>query len=241
MLRFRSLIVKARGYFSDRIMRKFRDAFAAAVRAVKAGDPAALVVSISSANSKMGAVASVSLLPFLTCPGLCAVTCGIKCYAAKLANLRRVVLEAYARNTALAFFRPDMFWNAVDVAMKGVRFFRFHVSGDIPTRAYFARMLQACRDNPHCEVLVFTKRYEIVNEYLATGAALPENLHLLFSGWTDLDPVNPYELPETNVYATEDEIRDDWKLCGGNCFECGCRGLGCWQARRGDVVAFKLH
>ena len=70
---------------------------------------------------------------------------------------------------------------------------------------------------------------------------LPENLHILFSGWENMDPINPHKLPETNVFGSEDEIRDNWKICGGNCFDCACRGVGCWQAGRGDIVAFKKH
>lgn len=230
---------KANGYYNEKILAKFAEALKEAVEAVKAGELRS--VTISNANSKMGAVASVSLLPFLSCPGRCAGTCGAKCYAAKLANLRPAVLKSYARNQALAMYAPEIFWSQVNAAVMAVRYFRFHVSGDILSADYFAHMVEIARNNEKTEILVFTKRYEIVNAWIAENGELPENLHILFSGWNNLEPENPHKLPETNVFKTEEEIRENWKICGGNCFECACRGVGCWQAGKGETVAFKLH
>jgi len=230
---------KATGYYNEKILRKFREALAEALEAVKAG--AITAVSISNSNSKMGAVASVSLLPFLTCPARCADSCGSICYAAKLANLRPAVLKAYAKNTALAMLRPDLFWAQVNAAVMAVRYFRFHVSGDILNAAYLEKIIETARNNPHTEILMFTKRFEMVNAWIDENGDLPENLHVLFSGWENMAPINPHSLPETNVFGSEDEIRDNWKICGGNCFECACRGVGCWQAVKGDTIAFKKH
>ena len=231
--------MKNNGLYNDKVLAKFSDALREAAEEVKTG--AVSRVSISNANSKMGNVASVSILPFLSCPGRCAGSCGVKCYAAKLANLRPSVLKSYARNQALAMYRPDLYWAQVNVAVMSVRYFRFHVSGDILNRDYFGHVVEVARNNQKTEILMFTKRYEIVNKWIADNGELPENLHILFSGWENLKPVNPHKLPETNVFKSEDEIRDDWKLCGGNCFNCACRGVGCWQAGKGETVAFKLH
>lgn len=241
---------RAAGYYNEKILTKFRDALQQA-RADYAADPDRYNVTISNANSKMGAVASVSLLPFLTCPGCCRTTCGAKCYAAKLANLRPSVLRSYAMNQAIWMADPDKFFRQVRGAMMGVRFFRFHVSGDIPGADYFRRMVSACMDNPHCAVLCFTKAFSIVNGFIremvasfgpyAAADALPGNLHLLFSGWSNLTPDNPFQLPETNVIEKGAEPADSWKVCGGNCFNCACRGVGCWQACAGDTIAFPIH
>ena len=230
---------KSKGYFTKDILAKFAKAIIAAKEAVKAGTD--LVVRISNKNSKMGEVASVSLVPFFSCPGVCKNTCGKKCYAAKIANLRPSVLYSYAINQALAIYRPDIYWPSIDLTCKAVKFFRFHVSGDILNYEYFENMIQIARNNPTTEILVFTKKYDIVNKWIDCNGSLPENMHLLFSGWDNLVPVNPHKLPETNVFKTEDEIKENWKICGGNCFNCACRGVGCWQAKTGDTIAFKLH
>ena len=213
--------------------------------ALNKGENLAKLVSISSGNNKMGKVASVSLLPVLTCPMRCRGTCGDKCYAKKLAILRPSVLKAYARNTAIAFLAPDAFFEAVREAMKSARFFRFHVSGDIPRMEYLMRVVRSCLDNPHCEVLMFTKRFELVNEYIRSVGPLPANLHCLFSGWTNLFPTeggwNPFRLPETTVYTKDEDIRPEWTLCGGNCLDCAIHDGGCWTAKPGDTIAFKMH
>lgn len=227
------------GYYNDKTLAKFSAAYAGYVDRIRSGE--LLSVSISNANSKMGAVASVSTLPYITCPACCRETCGAKCYAAKLANLRPSVLASYAKNTALALYKPETYWAQVKAAMMAVRWFRFHVSGDIINGEYFAQMIQACRENPHCQVLCFTKRFNVVNAYLDAGNEIPENLHILFSGWSNLTPENPHGLPETNVIPKGAEPAENWKICGGNCFNCACRGVGCWQAGKGDTIAFPIH
>jgi len=231
--------MESKGYYNSNTINKFSAALDNAKELVKAGTD--LRVRTSNANSKMGNVASVSTLPFLTCPGCCRDTCGAKCYAAKLANLRPAVLTSYAINTALAMLKPKIYWQQVNAAVCAVRFFRFHVSGDIMNAEYFDNMVECANNNPHTEILVFTKQYKIVNDFISNGGEIPGNMHILFSGWSNLAPVNPYNLPETNVFRNESEIKDNWKICGGNCFNCACRGVGCWQANKGDTIAFKMH
>lgn len=226
-------------YYNSTTLEKFALALRAAVNDVKNGRN--LHVTISEGNVKMGSVASVSLLPFLSCPGTCSKTCGSACYAAKIANLRKTVLESYARNQAIAIYRPDVYWTSVDLAMKKVCWFRFHVSGDILNMRYFEKMIEVCRNNPTTNVLVFTKKYDIVNDWIATNGELPENLHILFSGWTNLTPKNPHGLPETNVVEKGKTPRAGWTMCGGNCFECALNGVGCWTAKKGDCIAFNMH
>ena len=227
------------GFYNSKNLGKFEQSLSEYAAKIAAGE--LLKVSISGSNSKMGEVASVSLLPFVTCPGRCGTTCGAKCYAAKLAVLRPSVRNAYARNTAMAIFAPAEFWRQVKAAAAKVPYFRFHVSGDILNRAYFAEMVETARQIPGTEFLAFTKRYEVVNAWISENGALPSNLHILFSGWNNLTPENPHGLPETTVYESESEILPQWKMCGGNCFNCACRGVGCWQVGKGDTIAFKMH
>lgn len=230
---------KSAGYYKPETLNKFSLALNDAAAAVIAGHETR--VRISACNTKMGNVASVSTLPFITCPACCAETCGRSCYAAKLANLRPAVLKAYAINTALAIHAPDLFWDQVNKACAGVRFFRFHVSGDILNADYFKHMIETAANNPHTEILVFTKRFQIVNDFIGAGGTIPENMHILFSGWTNLQPDNPHNMPETNVIMPGTEKPDSWTLCGGNCYDCAIAGAGCWTAQAGETIAFPLH
>lgn len=222
-------------YYTPEIISKFTEALK------QNKDSNSGKISISHRNNKMGEVTSVSLLPFLTCPAGCKGTCASSCYAAKIANLRPKVLDAYARNTAILLSDPESYWRQVEGAIKMVTYFRYHVSGDIPNAEYFEQMVAIAERNPHCQMLVFTKRFEIVNSYLDAGRSIPSNLHILFSGWTNLKPYNPHNLPETNVWDKNNPPEVDWLQCGGNCFECACRGAGCWSVKNGQTIAFKIH
>lgn len=210
----------------------------------EADDPAVALeklVSISEGNTKTGKFPSVSLLPRLSCPwNRCKGTCGQKCYAIKLAKLRPTVMEAYARNTAIFKLCPTAYFVAIEKAVKRSAFFRFHIAGDIPNRNYLFQMHRIARNNPTCKILCFTKQYELVNEYVAK-IQKPDNLQILFSGWSNLKPENPYNLPETTVYTTEEEVKPEWTLCGGNCLDCALHCGGCWEAKNGETVAFKMH
>jgi hypothetical protein len=199
----------------------------------------AIKVSISNGNAKMGAIPSVSLPPVTTCAPGCA--CAGKCYAAKLCRLRPSVRAAYERNLEALNDDWPAYWAQVRAAAMCTRFFRFHVSGDIPNAAYFKEMVITARQNPGTEFLAFTKRYDIVNNYLDAFGSLPANLHTIFSAWPGMDMTNPHGLPVAHVVFRGEQPRDDWKICGGNCTDCACRGVGCWQLQRGEHIAFNEH
>lgn len=123
------------------------------------------------------------------------------------------------------------------------RFFRFHVSGDIPDSVYFAHMIEVAERNPHCEILCFTKKYEIVNQHLGFGGVIPINLHIIFSGWQGLTMNNPYNLPEAHVLYRDGSTtaKKDAKSCGGNCTECAITDGGCWSLKNNEQVVFDEH
>ena len=100
-----------KGYYNEKTLAKFTEAFKAAKAALDNGEE--INVHFSASNRKMGAVASVSTLPFLTCPSVCKDTCGKYCYAVKIANLYSNVLKTYAENTVLAMYRPSQYWEAI--------------------------------------------------------------------------------------------------------------------------------
>jgi len=229
--------VKARG-------KRYADKVKAAKAAILAGEPGADRVTISAGNDKMGAVKSVSLMPLTTCPFRAWGTCGNYCYACAMADngARKNVAASYARNTAVWLADPGKYWAAVRAAVAGSRFFRFHVAGDIPTADYCAEMFRTAADFPKCDILVFTKQFEIVNaEIAARGGSIPANLHIMFSGGPEIDMKNPYNIPVALFIPYGETAPENAKVCGGNCLECGCRGVGCWQLAAGDILALHEH
>ena len=197
-------------------------------------------VSISLGNIKMGSIASVSLPSWITCR-MCG--CWAKCYGHKLELLRPNVADAYMKNLEILQKDPDTYWREVEAAIMVSRFFRFHVSGDIPDSKYLYKMVEVSSRNPHCEILCFTKKYEIVNEFMDHGGVIPENLHMIFSGWTGLEMINPYSFPEAHVRYRDGSTtaRDDALPCGGNCTECAKTDGGCWVLKPGQQVVFNEH
>ena len=213
-------------------------------------------VNISRGNSKMGAIPSVSLPAIVTCRKDCSccrktIVNGktITCYAAKLMTLRKTVREAWSRNLEILESNPEKYWSDVDRAVKMNRFFRFHVSGDIPNYEYLEQMVETARENPHCEILVFTKRYEYVNKWIYKNGypdetnGLPKNLHIVLSAWRDFAPENPYKLPEAHVRFKDGSCTagENAIECYGNCTECSIAGCGCWKLKRGEQVVFNQH
>lgn len=208
-------------------------------------------VSISKGNSKMGAIPSVSFPAWTTCREC---GCWKKCYAKKLERIRKSVRESYQRNLEVYQNDPASFWQEVEDVLKVSRFFRYNVSGDIPSRAYLEEMIAKARKYPHCEMLCFTKKYELVNDYISEQRLdavrcvpfemiIPSNLHLIFSGWDGLEMKNPYNLPEAHVIYRDGHTtaRPDAQLCGGNCTECAITDSGCWVLKHGEQVTFHEH
>ena len=197
-------------------------------------------VSISKGNTKMGEIASVSLPAIITCV-MC--DCHKKCYAERMSKRWKNVKAAYERNWDVLNNDPDIYWREVESAIMMSRFFRFHVSGDIPNKEYFANMVDVAVRNPHCEILCFTKKHDIVNLFVKTGGQIPENLHMVFSGWPGLEMKNEFGFPEAHVRFKKSEsyIPKNAKECGGNCFDCATTNEGCWTLKKGESVVFNEH
>lgn len=199
-------------------------------------------VSISKGNSKMGAVPSVSLPPIVTCKDANGnpPPCAAKCYAAKLCRLRKTVREAYARNLEIWTADPATYELQVKAAASMTRFFRWHVSGDLISMDYLKMVVRVARELPHTEFLMFTKRFDLVNDFTYCED-IPGNLHIIFSAWPGMDTPNPHDYPVAHVVFRGEEPADSWKVCGGNCTECACRGVGCWQLKHGEHICFNEH
>ena len=198
-------------------------------------------ICVSRGNSKMGTIPSVSLPAIKTCRGDC--ECTKICYANRGRFKFGVVEESIARNLRILLHNPDQYWNEVNAAMAVSENFRFHVSGDIPNRKYLENMVKAARKNKHCQVLCFTKRYEMINEYLDEGHRLPSNLHILFSKWRGLEMPNPHKLPEAHVFFRDGTTTasPEAKPCGGHCMNCVKKNTGCWATKKGDQIVIIEH
>lgn len=196
-------------------------------------------VSISKGNSKMGAIPSVSLPACITCnPN---APCFKLCYAAKITRLYKTVKTAYENNLNILKENPALYWDQVRQAAQMARYFRYHVSGDIPNIEYFKNMVRLANELPSTNFLAFTKQYDIVNLFIVNGGIIPANLKIIFSNWGAWKCENPFNLPECEIILKGSKPALDWKICGGNCTECACRGIGCWELKNNETIAIYQH
>lgn len=198
-----------------------------------------LKVSISKGNRKMGEIPSVSLPPVITCKHC--ETCARKCYAAKLARIYKTTREAWQRNYKILCEDRNAYFLQVEAAAMISGYFRFHVSGDIVDIDYLNRMCKTARKCKNTRFLAFTKNYEDVNAYFKNHKK-PRNLQIIFSlPFTGAKIENPHNLPTAAVIIKGSTPDPNYKICGGNCSECACRGVGCWELKKNETIAFYEH
>ena len=197
-----------------------------------------LKVSITTGNRKIGRVLNVSLMPIVTCANC--KECMRLCYDIKACLQYPNVIIARCRNTAMALFSPDSYFEQIENKLsrrKTNKFFRWHVGGDIPSYGYFSRMVDIAKRFPDFTFWTYTKNYNVVNLYCTihgeSKACIPENLSVMFSRWDGMPMDNPYgfgefccKLPEGNVDTTEEEFSEMWQ-CPGNCEVCILAKRGC--------------
>lgn len=199
-------------------------------------------ISISKRNSKMHDIASFSLTPGCTCRHDAPCWKSHKCYATKGNYRFDNVKEAHARNYKLLRENPDSVFAQLKAHVFTVRFFRFHVAGDFYSYDYFCRVMKLATESPWCRFLAFTKSYEIANKYIDENGSLPENFTLIFSAWgKNWKFPNPHNLPTAEVVFRGETPDPTWYTCNGNCEDCACKGVGCWQLKPGETIYFDEH
>ena len=198
-------------------------------------------VFFSDGNSKMGAVASVSLPPVESC--INCKECSKKCYAKRMYNRLPIVKKQYDSNLELLHNDRKKYFEDIGTVLKYTRFFRWHVSGDIVDYDYFANMVRLAKENTDCVQLAFTKNYDVVNNYLASDQEIPENLHILFSVWKDTPYNNTYNIPECHIKYKDGETTagSEYKECDGNCFMCFFDCKGCIGLKSGEKIVINEH
>lgn len=200
-------------------------------------------VHISRGVTKLGVdIPSISLPPVCTCrPD---APCVAKCYARK-------GRWCFSHNKSLLQKNPDiwnedpvMFQKDILIAAFHARFFRWHSSGDIPDAKYLEMMVAVAEQLPDTKFLCFTKKYELVNNYLSIHNSFPENLRMVFSAWGSFLPENPFSLPMAYVRfknGDQGSIPANALQCRKYCGDCVMSGCSCWNLKNGESVCFNEH
>lgn len=200
---------------------------------------------ISKGNHKIGNMMNVSLTPVKSCSRAAAKLCGKNCYAKQCYRQYPYTRKAWDHNLGHARRNLPSFFNAISEALQkeqkthALNFFRWHVGGDILNLEYFHGMVRVAMMYSDCRFLAFTKRYDIINTWVANGEQIPDNLTVIFSAWPGLAMDNPHKFPVAWMQdGTETRVTGEEIQCPGNCEGCGM----CWDIRRtGKDVLFHRH
>lgn len=201
-------------------------------------------ISMSNKNSKTGVACLNIAFPVCTCRE--DAPCKEGCYACKGCQQFAKVQAAYYRNFRIYNDNPDNFFEQVYYKIKFAKLpkVRWFDSGDIPEYDFFVRMVELCKKTPDVKHMAFTKKYEIVNEYIDKHGELPDNLNVVFSAWHKLWNVpNPHGLAIAYVDFNDKMLNPDIPknafVCPGRESTCSACGA-CWSKKLKAVV-FKQH
>lgn len=203
------------------------------------------MIKITLSNKKLGGTTpQISLPAGLTCRKN--APCAKGCYARKGTFTYNNVKESHKINISEFMTSPkDYFSQIVDYLQNGdiiYKYFRWHVSGDIVNMDYLKGMIETAKKCKSTKFLAFTKRFEIVNEYLDNGGKIPSNLKIVFSNWGKLLQCNnPYNLPTTDLIFKKEILNakapKNAYVCSGDCKNCRV----CWNLKKGQTILFHEH
>ena len=179
----------------------------------------------------------------ITCREDC--TCRDKCYA-KRGNFRFENVKRSLMNNLKAWreLPHEIFEMKIISFAQMSKFFRWHSSGDIPDEEYVDSMYKIADSCRKTRFLCFTKKDELVNEYISKYGK-PKNLQILLSAWGDFIPDNPHNLPMAYIRLKSgegaDKIPKTAYECPGNCATCTLKRKHCWNLKPGEAVVFNQH
>lgn len=198
-------------------------------------------VHVSTTVSKLGAsIPTVNLPPIVTCRA--DAPCFKDCYARR-GHFRYKNVQNSMENNLLAYQEnPKLFFSMIAEVWQNFLRARWFSAGDIVDMDFLRGMCWVARKCPKTKILCFTKKYELINQFLDEKHKIPENLHIVFSRWKDFPCDNKYNLPETWVFFPKEKeinqlIPSDAIPCSGKCSQCS----SCWTLKKGQCVVFKKH
>ena len=205
-------------------------------------------ISISNHNSKTGSCCNNLAFPTCTCreDAPCKAS---GCYCMKGTQAMCKVVAAYVRNLMIYNNDHDDFWEQVRFKIKHnpLPLFRWFDAGDILDYEFFCGMVELANEFPNIRFMSFTKKYDIVNEWLATYGDLPNNLNIIFSAWHIGWKVNnPFGMPVAYVDFKDQTLNPQFPKGITGCPNQSDKTITCsmcqkcWNKKIKSVV-FKQH
>lgn len=201
------------------------------------------VVTIATGNTKLGTqICGLSFPAGTTCRQ--DAPCRKNCYCNKGFQICTSVLGTYMKNFRIYQEDRNGFFEQISSYLKysGYKYMRIFDSGDLPDKDFLSDIIRVViTQNPDVKFLMYTKRYEWVNEYIKNND-IPTNFTIVFSAWDRSWKVpNPYNLPVSYVRFKDQtlnpSIPEDAFECTGYCSTC----FRCWYLKHNESVVFHQH
>ena len=202
-------------------------------------------IKISTSVSKLGnQIPTISLLPACSCRK--DAPCAKLCYGKKGHFAYNSHQQLQLHNYNCYKENGDDYFNQIIKYLDGrlvlYKFFRWHTVGDIVDANYLEGMIRVAKTCKQVKFLCFTKKFDLVNDYLRNNGKIPNNLKIVFSAWHNGFVVdNPFNLPVAYVYFKKESLNPKIPSlaipCSGKCYEC----LACWGLKKGQSVYFNQH
>lgn len=196
---------------------------------------------VSKGNSKLGKIYNWNLPAVVTCRKN--APCIKDCYACKGFYRMASVKKCYEENLRSFLEDPEQTEKDILSQLPDNGYCRIHSSGDFYNMEYLEMCVRIAEQKPNVNFLAFTKKYELVNDYMEKYMYIPQNFTIVFSLWEGLDcSDNNWEFPYSLVSSeTKDRVLQLFPkyACTGSCVNC----KKCWELRRNkaEFVIFAKH
>lgn len=192
---------------------------------------------VTIGNSKLNTICQINLPAILSCRE--DAPCKKQCYVRRGCYNYPNIKNIYQENLETFLNNPSQAEEDILNQLPLMGFCRVHSSGDFYNEEYFEMILRIAQKKKKVYFLAFTKKYELVNDYIMRGGDIPKNLKIVFSAWLDFPMSNPYRFPVAHYYdpKLKNKIPKSAFPCSGQCDQC----FICWNLKKRQNVVFEKH
>ena len=194
---------------------------------------------VTNSNAKLGTISAINVPAIITCRE--DAPCTSICYACHGNFNYPSVKKCYENN--LKSFMENQTQTEKDIIkqLTKTKYVRVHASGDFVNMAYLKMIVNIAKTLPMVKFMTYTKKYELVNTYIASGNKIPKNLKIIFSIWENFPMDNPYNMPtaftELKTGSSDNRKLEKTISCLNDCDAC----YKCWNIKNGQQVLFHQH
>lgn len=185
-----------------------------------------------------------------TCSGCCD-GCANDCYAIRDGKLHHnVCIPAWGKNTLIARNNIESMFDQLKNGLikNKAKVLRWHSAGEIIDYNYLLHMVRLAVELPNIQFYCYTKRFDLIDQYLKEHKKFPKNLVVNISVWHGND--EGYDFGKLNKFVYDDgsdhnvakmrhcpAVDKNGHSTGVTCGKCGW----CFKGNNGRVTAVYSH